>query len=434
MRRGISTNLNVSDQTACLKTLGIDFVFRYYSTTTAQPQKRLTGNEAEAISAAGLQIGVVYEDNPTSASYFSQSRGHQDGVNAYHSARNLLQPAGSCIYFAVDYDASPADIAGSILDYFNAVNQGMKDAGGGINNYAIGVYGSGAVCDFIKTQCAFVTFSWLAESQGWRGSRTYASWDVDQAIASSPLCGFAAAEYEENAAKGDFGGFVLSYALPAEVPASPKLLFAPTPPPNVDTTSSDQDRANALWNVVSTVAADFDPIANRDNTQRFMMYIAWHEGARLTQRIQQGRGGAAGPGRSFFQIEGASAQTAYNSSSMTDDRINTLAAFTGSTHDAIISAFEALTSSASFPPGNLIATLLETSDIFGAYVARALLWTFAAPLPQPALPPVALFQPQADYWFQYWHGGVGDADSLKQAFKDHCAQVDPLLPPAPSAS
>lgn len=107
-----------------------------------------------------------------------------------------------------------------------------------------------------------------------------------------------------------------------------------------------------------------------------------------------------------FQIEGASAQSAYNSSSMTDDRINTLAAFTGSTHDAIVSAFEALTSSASFPPGNLIATLLETSDIFGAYAARALLWTFAALLPQPALPPVALFQPQADYWFQYWHGGV----------------------------
>ena len=429
MRRGISTNQFVTNQTGCLKSLGIDFVFRYYSTTTTQRQKRLTRSEAEAISAAGIQIGVVYEDNPTSPAYFSQSRGHQDGVNAYHTARNLLQPAASCIYFAVDYDAAPAEIAGRILDYFNGVNQGMKDAGGGVNNYAIGVYGSGAVCDFIKTHCAPVTFSWLAESQKWLRSKTYTGWNVDQALATSPLCGFTAGQYEENAAKGNFGGFVLSYALPAA-----DLVAPPTSPPNVDTPSSDQDRANALWNVVSTVAADFDPPASQDNTQRFMMYIAWHEGARLTQRIQQGTGGATGPARSFFQIQGASAQTAYTSSSMTDDRINTLATFTGSTHHAIVSAFEALTSSASFPPGSLIATLLETSDVFGAYVARALLWTFAAPLPQPALPPVALFQPQADYWFQYWHGGVGDADSLKQAFKDHCAQVDPLLPPVPSTS
>lgn len=91
MRRGISTNLNVTSQTACLKALGIDFVFRYHSTTTAQPQKRLTGNEAEVISAAGLQIGVVYEDDTTSASYFSQSRGHQDGVNAYLAHSTLRQ-------------------------------------------------------------------------------------------------------------------------------------------------------------------------------------------------------------------------------------------------------------------------------------------------------------------------------------------------------
>ena len=204
----------------------------------------------------------------------------------------------------------------------------------------------------------------------------------------------------------------------------------PAAPPNVDTSASDQDRATAMWNVVSTVATDFDAAGSQDNTQRFMMYIAWHEGNQLLQRVQ----GGGGPARSFFQIQGASAQTAYNSSSMTDTRINTLASYTGSKSADLISAFESLTSSASFPDGNLIGTLLGGSDIFGGYVARALLKTFPAALPQPSVPPVALFQPQADYWFQYWHGGVGDADTLKQAFKDHCAQVDPLLPAIPSST
>jgi hypothetical protein len=207
---------------------------------------------------------------------------------------------------------------------------------------------------------------------------------------------------------------------------------ATSAPPNVDTNASDQDRASAMWAVVGATTTDFDASATADNTSRLMMYIGWHEGARLTQRIQQLGGGASGPARSFFQIQGGSAQTAYNSSSMTDDRLNTLAGFTGQSHDAIVAAFQSLTASASFPNGNLIGTLLEQSDIFGSYVARALLWTFPAALPQPSIPPIPLYQPQADYWFQYWHGGVGDANLLKQQFINHCAQVDPLLPPVPA--
>jgi hypothetical protein len=206
----------------------------------------------------------------------------------------------------------------------------------------------------------------------------------------------------------------------------------PIPPPNVNTDDLDQDRVTAMWNIAGVVTTDFDAGGTPDNTRRFMMYIAWHEGARLKYRVQQLSGGATGPARSFFQIQGASAQTAYNSSSMTDDRLNTLASFTGSTHDAIVAGFQTLTSSASYPDDNLIATLLGQSDIFGAYVARALLWTFPVPLPQPPLPPVAQFQSQADYWFQYWHGGVGDADTLKQQFKGDCATIDPLLPPLPT--
>jgi hypothetical protein len=135
---------------------------------------------------------------------------------------------------------------------------------------------------------------------------------------------------------------------------------APAPPPNVDTTAPDQDRATALWSVVRVATADFDAGGTPDNTSRFMMYIAWHEGAALKYRIQQPNG----PALSFFQIQGASAQTAYNSSSMTDDRLNTLASYTGSSHDAIVAGFQALTSSASFPDGNLIAAGTESINCF----------------------------------------------------------------------
>src|ERR1017187_8972592 len=194
MKRGISTNRNVTNQASCLKQLGIDFAFRYYSQTTQQPEKRLTQAEAEALSAAGVQIGVVYEDAPTSLSYFSGTRGHQDAVNAYNAALSLHQLPGSAIYFAIDYDAALADISGSIFDYFKGVDQGMRDASGGNSTYLIGIYGSGAACDFNKT---------------------YAAWDLNQAIATTDLCGFSADEYEENQALDNFGGFILGYVPPS---------------------------------------------------------------------------------------------------------------------------------------------------------------------------------------------------------------------------
>jgi len=206
--RGVSTNHNVGSQATCLKQAGVDFVFRYYSLTTHQPEKRLTKPEADALSAAGLQLGVVYEDGPTDPSYFSNSRGQQDGANAYQYASLLQQATGSAVYFAVDYDASAEDVQGVITDYFNGVVQGMTNASGG--SYQIGVYGSGLVCGSIKSNVAGVSFAWLAESTGWTNSSTYEDWDVKQIVATSPLCSLTVQGYEDCQSDGEFGGFQTS--------------------------------------------------------------------------------------------------------------------------------------------------------------------------------------------------------------------------------
>jgi Domain of unknown function (DUF1906) len=210
LKNGISTDRDVTASAVCLQQAGISFVFRYYSTITTLPQKRLTASEANAILAAGLMLGVVYEDGPTSASYFSNARGVQDATNAFNTAAGFGQPSGSAIYFTVDYDAPPQDISGPILDYFNGVNQGLQAASaGGAVTYAIGVYGSGEVCAYIKGQAGIAKYSWLSESTGWSGSTTYAMWDVNQAIPTADLCGLTAnpQAYDENQALDDFGGF-----------------------------------------------------------------------------------------------------------------------------------------------------------------------------------------------------------------------------------
>jgi hypothetical protein len=220
MATGVSTNLNLTGMAACLNAVGIDFAFRYYCSAARHNPKRLTPNEANALSAAGLLLGAVYEDSPTSASYFSNARGHQDGVTAFGAGVLIGQPVNSAIYFAVDYDASQADITGVILPYFAGVRQGLLDAASGGATYKVGVYGSGLVCTQVAANCPFVSYRWLSESMGWRGSRTYTTWSVLQSIARADLCELKARgnpltdEYEANQASGDFGAF--SLAIPSQ--------------------------------------------------------------------------------------------------------------------------------------------------------------------------------------------------------------------------
>jgi hypothetical protein len=103
---------------ACLKQNGIVFVGRYYSDTTHITGKKLTASEARLLSQNGIDIVTVYEDAPTEASYFSASRGTKDANGALAQAASVGQPAGSAIYFTVDYDATSSDIAGNITAYF----------------------------------------------------------------------------------------------------------------------------------------------------------------------------------------------------------------------------------------------------------------------------------------------------------------------------
>jgi glycoside hydrolase-like protein len=156
-----------------------------------------------------LQLAVVYEDAGDHADYFNHSEGKKDGYYAYHYAQKLHQSGGSAIYFAVDYDASLAETQGRIQDYFHGVQQGFKDYSNGQSLYDVGVYGSGAVCRYMKTHLPFVKYAWLAESTGWMGSKEYADWNLKQFVTKQKLCGLAAGGWERNEANGDFGQFIL---------------------------------------------------------------------------------------------------------------------------------------------------------------------------------------------------------------------------------
>jgi hypothetical protein len=118
----------------------------------------------------------------------------------------LRQPAGSAIYFAVDFDASSAQLANEIGAYFQAVKEGFTTASA---PYTIGVYGSGLTCRTISASGA-ASYTWLAGSTGWREYQLFRpSATLVQSAPSRKICN-GKLDVDDNVAQSaDFGGFRL---------------------------------------------------------------------------------------------------------------------------------------------------------------------------------------------------------------------------------
>jgi peptidoglycan hydrolase-like protein with peptidoglycan-binding domain len=159
---GVDSNIDCSPFAATIFAQGTGFVARYYSDN---PRKKLTPAEAQALSAASLSIVTVFEDSNNKPEFFSAAAGKGHAATALAQAAAVKQPAGTAIYFAVDFDASMADISGPVTDYFRAVHSAFAAAP---TRYAVGVYGSGKTCRAIL-DAQLATFTWLTGSIGFAG-------------------------------------------------------------------------------------------------------------------------------------------------------------------------------------------------------------------------------------------------------------------------
>ena len=193
-----SSGACASSALSSLRLLHVRFIGRYYSRTTTHPDKVLTRAEAQLISQSKIRIVTVYEDAPTSGSYFSADRGAKDAAGALQQAAAAGQPEGSAIYFTVDYDAPPSDHA-AIVAYFTAVASTIG------SKYRVGVYGSGDICTLIL-DAGFAGLAWLAQSTGWSGYEAFTRWNINQGPETS-VCGLNS---DLDVARGDFGAFMVT--------------------------------------------------------------------------------------------------------------------------------------------------------------------------------------------------------------------------------
>lgn len=177
MPTGFDTTENAGGQATAIRSQGYDFVGRYLSEF---PWKTIMPAEAAVLKAAGLAVLLVYEDGPNGVDYFIPGRGSQDCARAISQARALDAPAGTAVYFAVDYDATVADIDGRISAYFQEIATAMANDPSG---FVVGVYGSGQTC---ATLCGagLARYSWLAQSSEWAGYALPGPWSIRQGQSS----------------------------------------------------------------------------------------------------------------------------------------------------------------------------------------------------------------------------------------------------------
>jgi Domain of unknown function (DUF1906) len=233
--RGIDLPIDASDVLNELKDSRVDFVARYYR-DPASRWPTLSASEVQRLSSLGKNIVAVWDSHSHKPEYFSYASGYGDAAAAYRQANAVGQPAGSAIYFAVDFNARGQELD-AVDQYFRGIAAGFAAASGGKAEYKVGVYGSGAVCEAVK-QAGLAQYSWLSNARAWAGSQSYTGWNIRQG-ARLPDLSF---NHDSNEARDEYGAFRLAHydvAAPQDGAVPPDVV-APQAP------QSDQWLATAV--------------------------------------------------------------------------------------------------------------------------------------------------------------------------------------------
>ena len=128
-----------------LKDEGYVFIGRYLN-RREKVRDELTAAEIEKLNGKGLYIVALYEAAAgNDINHFTKANGKADAREAVELAENLGVPGGYPIYFCVDTDVLKGQIETNVVPYVQGVLEILEDT-----DYKLGVYGSKAVCKYIR--------------------------------------------------------------------------------------------------------------------------------------------------------------------------------------------------------------------------------------------------------------------------------------------
>ncbi|WP_245665596.1 glycoside hydrolase domain-containing protein [Actinoplanes subtropicus] len=162
---------------------------------TGGTNKVLTNSEIALINDQGMAFFPIYQEDGDGVEYFSYDQGLAAGRAACTAAAGFGIPAGTTIYFAVDFDAVDDEITSAIIPHFQGVAAGVVEKG---NPYAVGIYGCRNVCSRVSS-AGLATRSFVSGmSTGYSGNLGFPlpdNWAFDQ-IANTTLADGTAGSVE----------------------------------------------------------------------------------------------------------------------------------------------------------------------------------------------------------------------------------------------
>ncbi|WP_216212399.1 glycoside hydrolase domain-containing protein [Amycolatopsis aidingensis] len=158
---GCDTSRTITaSRAAALRDAGYRYVGRYLQNAPGSNSrnKEIQPGELGDLFDHGLRLFPIWQYNARELSDFTFSNGFQDGLRAHARGLHYGFNRGTVIYFAVDYDATQAEIESNIIPYFNGIVSGLSNQG---KRYVHGVYGSRNVCSQV-TKATYARWSFVS--------------------------------------------------------------------------------------------------------------------------------------------------------------------------------------------------------------------------------------------------------------------------------
>lgn len=175
-----STGLTASTAVT-MRAAGYQFVGRYLANKPGSTfNKMIQPGELAAIFSAGLRVFPIFQYYGGEASAFNYISGRRDGLAAHDAAVNHGFPTSTVIYFAVDFDATQAEINSNVEPYFEGVAGALSRRD---NKYIMGVYGSRNVCSDMTSRVGARWSFVSGMSSGFSGNMGFAmpsNWSFNQ--------------------------------------------------------------------------------------------------------------------------------------------------------------------------------------------------------------------------------------------------------------
>lgn len=209
-----------------LKAAKVTFVCRYLSHSSG---KNLSRAEAEALTAAGISIVVVWETTADRA-LAGHAAGVQDARDALAQAKACGMPPDRPIFYAVDFDTVRSQLS-TVLDY-------LSGTASVLGHDLVGPYGEHDLC-----KAAFDSgFKWAWQTYAWSAGKWEPRAQLQQ-YSNDHTIGGVGLDFDRSM-HSDFGQWRIGWT-----PTPPKPTPAPpTPHPSPTPTTEDDMPTGQLLN------------------------------------------------------------------------------------------------------------------------------------------------------------------------------------------